>query len=291
MMGGVQPGIGYNVTQTADGSSLEILFPEQAAYGPEQFKVEMYGDNVWVAKGRVIAMQSVTTSPMYSSQQALTEFNVQGFAIYPTDSRTEGSDIPNSIWASDGYVTIQKYTPGESEGYPATGSDTWGVYIVRNQLSSSGGDGTLPLLAVIADGSDAYTKSTAFPTDTEGHYNWDCYQQVAAVTVEGEGGGSGNLMVSMLNYALGNYAAERIKIASIVYENENWKVTQLLIGTLTLPGYIGGGEIQWVSTLPSYPSATLPGFKSTTDAWFGTWTGYTKLLTTGSGYTTNIVAS
>jgi hypothetical protein len=289
-MGLIQPGTGYNFVNSEDGASLEILFPEQTAYGPEQFKVEMYGDNVWVAKGRVIAMQSVTTSPMYSSQQALTEFNVQGFAIFPTASRTEGSDIPNSIWASDGYVTIQKYIPPAGEE-PASGSNTWGVYIVRNQCASTGGDGTLPLLAVMADGDDAHTKSTAYPTDTEGHYNWDCYQQVTAVTVEGEGGGSGNLMVSMLNYALANFAGERIKIASIVYENENWKVTQLLIGTLTLPGYIGGGEIQWVSTLPPYPSATLPGFKSTTDAWFAAWTGYTKLLTTGSGYTTNVVAS
>jgi hypothetical protein len=289
-MGLIQPGTGYNFVNSEDGSSLEILFPDNVAYGPEQFKVEMYGDNVWVAKGRVIAMQSVTTSPMYSSQQALTEFNVQGFAIFPTASRTEGSDIPNSIWASDGYVTIQKYIPPAGEE-PASGSNTWGVYIVRNQCASTGGDGTLPLLAVMADGDDAHTKSTAYPTDTEGHYNWDCYQQVTAVTVEGEGGGSGNLMVSMLNYALANFAGERIKIASIVYENENWKVTQLLIGTLTLPGYIGGGEIQWVSTLPTYPSATLPGFKSTTDAWFAAWTGYTKFLTTGSGYTTNVVAS
>jgi hypothetical protein len=289
-MGFIQPGTGYNFVNSEDGSSLEILFPEQTAYGPEQFKVEVDGDNVRVAKGRVIAMQSVTSSPMYTSQQALTEFNVQGFAIFPTASRTEGSDIPNSIWASDGYVTIQKYIPPAGEE-PASGSNTWGVYIVRNQCASTGGDGTLPLLAVMADGDDAHTKSTAYPTDTEGHYNWVCYQQVAAVTVEGEGGGGGNLMVSMLNYALANFAGERIKIASIVYENENWKVTQLLIGTLTLPGYIGGGEIVWDIALPPYPSATLPGFKSTTDAWFAAWTGYTKLLTTGSGYTTNVVAS
>lgn len=288
-MGELQPGVGYNLVQSPHGDSLEILFPPQVEYGPEQFKVKMVGDKVMVAKGRVIAMQSVTTSPMYSSQQALTEFNVQGFAIFPTGSRHEGADIPNSIWASDGYVTIQKLTPGETEEDPATGSNTWGVYIVRNQLSSSGGDGTFPLLAVIANDSDAYTKSTAFPTDTEGHYNWDCYQQTLGITIEGEGGG--NLLVNMLNYALGNYAAERVKIASIVWEDGMWKVTQLLIGTLTLPGYIGGGEIQWVDSLPPYPSTTLPGYKSACDDWFNPWTGYTKLLTSSSGYTTNIVAS
>ena len=290
-MGDLQPGVGYNLVQSPIGDSLEILFPEVTPYGPEQFKVEMSGDRVKVAKGRVIAMHSLTTNPVFSAQQALLEFNVQGFAIYPTGSRTEGTDIPNSIWASDGYVTIQKYVPASGE-VPASGSNTWGVYIVRNQAESGGGTGTLPLLAVMADGSDAYTKSTAFPTDTEGHYVWGAYQKTLGVIVDGGSGGSGNLLVEMLNYALQNYAAERIKVASIVWENDAWKVTQLLIGTLTLPGYIGGGLITWTTDpVPGYPSATLPGYKATNDNWWAAWTGYTKLLTTGSGYTTDVVAS
>ena len=287
-MGLIQPGTGYNFVNSEDGSSLEIIFPEVADLPPEQFQVEVYGDNVRVAQGRIMAMQATATSPMYTSAQALIEFTVQGFAIFPTGTRTEGADIPNSLWASDGYVTIQKYIPAEGEE-PASGSDNWGVYIVRNQCPSTGAGGTFPLLAVMANGDDAHDKSTAFPTDNEGHYNWDCYQQTQAVTIDGAG--SGNLIVSMLNYALGNYAAERVKIASIVWEDETWKVTQLLIGTLTLPGYVGGGEIIWVETLPPYPSATLPGFQSKTDDWFAAWTGYTKLLTTGSGYTTDIIAS
>jgi len=290
-MGDLQPGVGYNLVQSPIGDSLEILFPEVTPYGPEQFKVEMSGDRVKVAKGRVVAMHSLTTNPVFSAQQALLEFNVQGFAIYPTGSRTEGADIPNSIWASDGYVTIQKYVPASGE-VPASGSNTWGVYIVRNQAESGGGTGTLPLLAVMADGSDAYTKSTAFPTDTEGHYVWGAYQKTLGVIVDGGSGGSGNLLVEMLNYALQNYAAERIKVASIVWENDTWKVTQLLIGTLTLPGYIGGGLITWTTDpVPGYPSATLPGYKATNDNWWAAWTGYTKLLTTGCGYTTNVVAS
>ena len=287
-MGYIQPGTGYNFVNSEDGASLEILFPEVATLPPEQFQVEVYGDNVKVAQGRIMAMQATATSPMYTSAQALIEFTVQGFAIFPTGTRTEGADIPNSLWASDGYITIQKYIPAEGEE-PASGSNNWGVYIVRNQCASTGADGTFPLLAVMADGDDAHAKSTAFPSDTEGHYNWDCYQQTQAVTIDGAG--SGNLIVTMLNYALGNYAAERVKIASIIWEDETWKVTQLLIGTLTLPGYVGGGEIIWVETLPPYPSATLPGFKSATDDWFAAWTGYTKLLTTGSGYTTDIIAS
>ena len=118
------------------------------------------------------------------------------------------------------------------------------------------------------------------------------YQKTVGVIVEGDGGGSGNLLVEILNYALQNYAAERIKVASIVWENDTWKVTQLLIGTLTLPGYIGGGLITWTTDpVPGYPSATLPGYKATNDNWWAAWTGYTKLLTTGSGYTTNVVAS
>jgi len=290
-MGTVQPGVGYNVIDTADGSSLEILFPDQTNNGPEQFKVEMWGDKVQVAKGRVIAMHSLTSSPVYSSQQALLEFNVQGFAVYPTGSRTEGADIPNSIWASDGYVTIQKYVPAEGEE-PAYGSNTWGVYIIRNQAEGGGNQGSLPVLAVMADGSDAYTKSTAFPTDTEGHYRWAAWIQELSVTVEGEGGGYGSLKVSGNNYMLLNYAAERIKIASMVWEDDTWKVTQLLIGSLTLPSYIGcAPTIYSLDPPPGYPGGTYPAFASTNNDWWGAWSGYTKCVTGGCGYTTNVVAS
>lgn len=291
-MGAIQPGVGYNLISSPEGDSLEILFPDATTYGPEQFKVEMWGDRVRVAKGRVIAMHSLTTNPVYSPEQALLEFNVQGFAVYPTGSRTEGSDIPNSIWASDGYVTIQKETPGETEEDPTTGSNEWGVYIIRNQAENGGGAGTFPLLAVIADGSDAYTKSTAFPTDTEGHYVWGSYQRTLFVSVDSGTAGSGNLLVEQLNYALKNYAAERIKVASISWENGAWKVRQLLIGTLTLPGYIGGGIITWTTdALPGYPSSDLPAYGSQNFDWWDTWTGYTKLTLSTSGYTTNIVSS
>jgi hypothetical protein len=219
------------------------------------------------------------------------EFNVEGFAVFPTGSRIEGPSIPTSVWASDGYVNIQKLTPGETEEDPATGSNSWGVYILRNQAESGGGPGSLALLAVIAEGSDAYTKSVGFPTTNEGNYRWSCYQRIINVTIDGPSGGSGNLISEMMPYVLENYAAERIKIAQITWDGtfSQWNVSQLLIGTLTLPGCVTGGTISWTSDpLPGYPSAILPGGSAQNNIWWGTWSGYTKVF---SGYTTSIVES
>jgi hypothetical protein len=291
-MGLIHPGTGYNFVNSEDGASLEILFPEVTPYGPEQFKVEMDGDNVRVAKGRLLAMHSLTESPVYSSGQALLEFNVEGFAVYPTGTRTEGTDIPNSLWASDGYVTIQKYVPAEGEE-PASGSNTWGVYIIRNQAETGGYSGSLPVLAVMANDDDAWTKSTAFPTDTEGQYRFTAWVKTLGVTVDGEEGGSGNLIVEVMNYILLNYAAERIKIASIVWTDaDGWTVKQLLIGSLTLPPNITcAPTIYSPDPTPGYPGDTYPGFASTNNDWWGAWTGYTKCVTGGCGYTTSVVAS
>lgn len=291
-MGFIQPGTGYNFVNSEDGSSLEILFPEVAASAPEQFKVEMNGNNVYVAQGRLLAMHSLTSSPVYSSDQALLEFNVQGFAVFPTGSRTEGADVPNSLWASDGYVTIQNYVPAQGEE-PAYGSNTWGVYIIRNQAETGGNSGSLPVLCVMAEGSDALLKSTAFPTDTEGQLRIKTYVQTLAINVAGTPGGAGDLVVSSMNHILVNYAAERIKIASMVYDSGAWKVKQLLIGSLTLPGSIGTAPVEYnPAAPPGYPGVTYPGFAATNDDWWYTpWSGYTKYLTGGFGYTTTVVAS
>jgi hypothetical protein len=108
-MGLIQPGTGYNFVNSEDGSSLEILFPDVTPYGPEQFKVEMLGNNVQVAKGRVVA-QDLTSTP----STILHEFNVLGYSVYPTGKLTTGSDSSSPWCAQGGNVEILKFTPGET---------------------------------------------------------------------------------------------------------------------------------------------------------------------------------
>ena len=127
-MGELQPGVGYNLVQSPHGDSLEILFPPQIEYGPEQFKVKMVGDKVMVAKGRVVA-QALTAMPTTMTL----EYDVQGFAVYPTGKLTTGTDAA-SVWCSQGgNVEILKSTPGATEEDPPTGSNAWGVYLIRNR--------------------------------------------------------------------------------------------------------------------------------------------------------------
>lgn len=275
----------WTIDQKLIGSITWPSSGGSVAADPEQFKVEVSGNNVKVAKGRIVAMHSSDFPLMYTLDQKMLEFNVEGFAVYPDGSRVEGGN-PNSVWCSqNGYVTITN----------AEDKNDWGVYIIRNQLGPYGDLGTYPLLAVMADDSDAYDKSKAFPpgTGSSGQYHWGAYQEIINVTISGPDGGSGKLIGSVMPYALQNFCCERLKIASITWDADTskWVVTQHLIGSLTIPSNIVGGVVTEVTTLPPYPTSSLPGFKTECQAWFDAWTGYTKLLTPSSGYTTSIIES
>lgn len=275
----------WTIDQKLVGSITWPSSSGSVAADTEQFKVEVSGNNVKVAKGRIVAMHSLDFPLMYTLDQKMLEFNVEGFAVYPDGSRVEGGN-PNSVWCSqNGYVTITN----------AEEKNDWGVYIIRNQLGPYGDLGTYPLLAVMTDDSDAYDKSKAFPpgTGSSGQYHWGAYQEIINVTISGPDGGSGKLIGSVMPYALKNFCCERLKIASITWDADTskWVVTQHLIGSLTIPSNIVGGVVTEVTTLPPYPTSSLPGFKTECQAWFDAWTGYTKILTPSSGYTTSIIES
>ena len=280
MMGGVQPGIGYNVTQTADGSSLEILFPEVTPYGPEQFKVEMLGDNLRVAEGGVVA-QLVTGMPTTKTQ----EYRVQGFAVYPADKLTTGT-VADSVWCSqDGYVEIQKSTPGETEEDPPTGANNWGVYLIRNR--DGGGEGVLidkPFLAVMADGSDAYTYST--PWNNSGDHGdlreYYIIRQKQSVEITTPTEVVYGAIVQNFHGAVKRYNCQRIKIASVNwYDSTGWVVTQHLIGSLYMPNNVHYyGELDYEAG-DEAPDADWPENSAENEDWAGTWTGYTKNFNSG----------
>lgn len=281
MMGGVQPGLGYNVTQTADGSSLEILFPEQAAYGPEQFKVEMSGNNVQVAKGRVVA-QALTAMPTTKTY----EYDVRGFAVYPTGKLTTGSDT-SSVWCSQGgNVEIKKFTPGETEEDPPTGSNSWGVYLIRNEGNVGDlGQVIMPFLAVMADGSEAETYSK--PWNSSGQHGdlREYYiireKQSVEITQPGDVVVYGGLIVSQ-HGAIRRFNCQRIKIAAINwYDSTGWQVTQHLIGSLYMPNNVHFyGELDYEAG-DDAPDADWPENSAENEDWSGTWTGYDKNFNSG----------
>ena len=278
-MSDLQPGVGYNLVQSPLGASLEILFPEVTPYGPEQFKVEMDGDNVRVAKGRVVAQQLTSTPVTYTQ-----EYDVQGFAVYPTGKLTEGTDA-NSVYLSQGgYVEIDKYVPAEGEE-PATGSDAWGVYLIRNVSNTSGvGPVVMPFFAVMADGSDAYTYSTPWnPSGDHGdlrEYYLIREKQSVEITVPGD------VVYGALIQAIGGYVkrlnCQRIKIADINWvSGTHWKVKQHLIGSLYMPNNVYfAGELDYENGSDS-PAMDWPLNTAENEDWSGTWTGYTKNFNSG----------
>jgi len=281
-MGGVQPGIGYNVTQTADGSSLEILFPEiPAPYGPEQFKVEVLGNNVRVAKGRVVAQQ-LTAMPTTRTL----EYDVQGFAVYPTGKLTEGGDVFSPYCSEGGNVEIQKSTPGETEEDPPTGSDAWGVYLIRNEGNVGDlGQVVMPFLAVMANDSDAENYST--PWNSSGQHGdlREFYlireKQSVEIVQPGEVVVYGGLIVSQ-HSAIRRFNCQRIKIASILWDDTTgWTVTQYLIGSLYMPNNVHFyGELDY-ETGDDAPDIDWPENSAENEDWSGTWTGYTKNFNSG----------
>ena len=273
-MGNIQPGVGYTLIDSADGSSLEIQFPQPAPY-IEQFKVQMLGNRLMVAKGRVVA-QALTAMPTTMTL----EYDVQGFAVYPTGKLTTGTDAA-SIWCSqNGDVEIQKFTPGETEEDPPTGSNSWGVYLIRNRDNIGDvGQVVMPFLAVMADGSDAETYSKPWNTtgqhgDLREYYIIRQRQSVEITTpTEVVYGG----IVQSFHGAVKRYNCQRIKIASVNwYDATGWVITQHLIGTLYMPNNVHFyGELDYEAG-DDAPDIDWPLNSAENEDWSGTWTGYDK---------------
>ena len=275
----IQPGTGYNFVNSEDGASLEILFPEVTTYGPEQFKVEMSGNNVQVAKGRVVAQQ-LTSMPTTRTL----EYDVQGFAVYPTGKLTEGTDA-NSVYLSQGgYVEIDKYVPAEGEE-PATGCDAWGVYLIRN-VDNIGDEGQviMPFLAVMADGSDAENFST--PWNSSGQHGdlreYYLIREVQSVEITVPGDVVYGALIKSINGVVRRYNCQRIKIAAINWTDSTyWKITQHLIGSLYMPNNVHFfGELDY-ETGDDSPAIDWPENSAENESWSDPWTGYTKNFNSG----------
>lgn len=263
----------WTIEQKLIGS---ITWPSnQSVQIPEQFETRVLAsteEGVWqvqVALGRVI---------VGGGRQAVGEYDVQAFAIYPTGSLTNGSDSESPYVNQGGYVEIAN---ADNDG-----ADSWGVYIVSNPS-----EGNYPMLAVIADGSDADTKSQ--PWTTRVAWIDVCPYTVSVITTP-----TPPYEVYLKSYDTvssqhqANYNCQRIKIATLYWDSvhSNWIVRQWLIGSLTNPSiewWNGNREYNSDDGIPSW--ATTTDYQTEQDAWLGTWTGYYKWNGSGAHPSTNIL--
>lgn len=265
----IQPGVGFSFSNSAHGTTLDINQPytDPAPFvPPEQFEVLVSGNNVFTCKGRVIT-QDVWSGTGLDATSA--EYDLTGIWAYPTGSKTTGSNA-SSPWAdSEGFITIANAA--------AEGSDSWGVYIVRqplNQASEFRG----PALVVMADASDAFDKTTPWgEADTTDSIRLYGYIGASALDVDGSPAGYliGGTQTTPIQY---NYNCQRVLVASIIWNGTTnvWDVSQELIGTITLPNIIQFyGLVLVVDGDPS-PFTYWPQYDAESDAWNGAWSGYAK---------------
>jgi len=261
---------------------------------PQQFQVKMNGNDLYVARGRVICRKADTATTYPGSEggfptNCLREYDVRAVAIWPDDSFVEGTE-PTSPWMDDnGYFTL---TP------PEEGLKQYGVYLVMNQYNVY--EGTLsagtPYLAIMELNGDAWNKTQPWggedfcdnqnffqisrlsllsipnPSDPYDPELATTFWVTHADTIDTES-------FTPMPYKLQNYNCQRVPIALIGWdaEKEDWSLTQYAIGTITIPYnifYNGLYEIKTSETDPSWIDTPL--YDNKQNEWEGLFTDCLK---------------
>ena len=205
-------------------------------------------DALRIAKGDILWSYAPFTSSAHDSTP------VQGHAkklwVYPTGTITEDVD-PALPWVNGGgYIHLDR-------------EQTYGVYIIGNQDSAYFGGAVS--LAVIANGSDAYTKTRPFRSGYMGR-GWESVFKNGLVV-------DGSTIYSPFYQfdRLKNYNCQRYLVATVAWSGTAWTVTQYLYGPVTLSNDLdNAGPHVWEEDPPG------PDFQTEQDAWNGAWSGYTK---------------
>ena len=261
------------------GGSLISSVSTSGDNTPQGFKVVVgKSEGIWnVQVARGVCMGRFGGSSFYTpTTDGFVQYDVKGFAVYPEDSLTAGTD-ETSPWASDGgFVTIANAADG--------GSDDWGVYLVQNNNS---GFSLSPWLAVFSLGSDADIKSNPSLGVGQDLQIWNQGWIRRSITVDDFPNPPINFNTSSLYGSAVPFPylkARRVTLATIKWnaDNEAWDVTQEAIGTITIPqNIVFGGNLEYdpdVSDTPPWAGWPL-NFAANND-WDGDWDGYEKYQTT-----------
>lgn len=224
-------------------NSLDFIGANTAADIP-QFKVEVENDLLRIAKGTILWTVSRFVFGDFPN------YPVQGLArkvwVYPSGTLNPGSDAASPWMNEGGTISLDQ-------------AETYGVYIIGNQDASGAGAtyGSVGV-AVIADGSDAHTKSR--PVGGYMGRTWKEVFQYAPALI-------------YIGAELQNYNAQRYRIATVSHDGSKWVVDQKLVGPVTINDDLFLGPIKQVD-----PGYTPPPIANAThlEAWEGTWAGYTK---------------
>ncbi len=265
----MQPGVGYNLSTGQAGITLSIDDP-QLAGDPEQFRVTVMktgsGYGVQCRKGFVRSSIYGKNGPW---AKGLGQFEVQKYFAYPDGSKTVGpfaTAAESPLVDLGGYVQIQ---PGSVEG----GSDNWGVYIIGCPPDDDSGT-FIPLLAIMAQGSDADAKTEPFMAgQTIKHFllYYTSLQDVDTPT------GPTTLTIwNNVGQAIYNYNCQKWKVADLTWEGSTFIVNQTHLGPMALEHPVSFEGWNYVD--PASPPGWFPDpyYLTELQAWNGAWSGYTK---------------
>ena len=113
-MGNIQPGVGYTLVDTPDGSSLEIQFPtidpkEVANSLLQQFQLVIVDNQLQVVGGTVL-WASHNFEPLddadAGADKCANQSYISNFARYTGDSVSVGTDSTSPFMSEGGHVTI-----------------------------------------------------------------------------------------------------------------------------------------------------------------------------------------
>lgn len=262
-----QPGRGYNFTTANGVSTLDLDADWPLPAEPDQFQVSVFkGSSAWGVQCRKGFVRFTSSRNGYAWAWGVWQAEVRKFYGYPTGSKTTGdaaTAADSSLVDLGGYISIN---PASVEG----GSDSWGVYIIG---CGDTNDGFWPYLAIMADGSDADTKSDFF-NGSNPQIVWKMSQSAELLEVETTTGTTNITLQNTGGNVQMNYNCQKWKIADVVWDGTTFVVTQSHLGPLVLLNPV---QYQGLDSANNPPFT--PAYETELNNWLGAWSGYTKSAT------------
>lgn len=259
-----QPGRGYNFTTANGVSTLDLDAEWPLPAEPDQFQVSVFkGSSAWGVQCRKGFVRFTSSRNYDAWSWNVSQAEVRKFYGYPTGSKTTGDAATvadSSLVDLGGYISIN---PASVEG----GSDNWAVYIIGCGDASNG---FWPYLAIMADGSDADTKSNFF-NGSNPQIIVRQTQTQELVEVETPTGTTNLNIQEVSAFVQYNYNCQKWKIADVDWDGTTFVVTQSHLGPLALLNPV---QFQGLDTANIAPYT--PAYETELNNWLGAWTSYTK---------------